>query len=713
MHKFYIAFLCCFLLVFQNSSVSAKAFKFQTKSEKSGDILFKANNLRHERELGLVIATGSVELIKGERVLRADTVSYNQRTDIVTATGNVVLMEPDGSVSFVDYAELTGDFKNGVVENIRILMSDGARLAAAGGRRIEGNKLELRKAVYSPCRSCPKENKTPLWQIKAIDVFHNKIDKNIEYRDAFMEFMGIPVFYTPYFTHPDPTVKRRSGLLIPKYSSNNILGVRVETPYYINIAAHKDATIRPIYTTKEGLVVAGEYRQRFIDGEIRLRGSGTNGTKVSGGKGFRGHFFGDFKHDLNKTWRSGGEVKLTSDDTYLQRYGFQDSDTLKSHAFLEGFRGQNYASIQSFFWRGLRNTDDPAQIPLILPMFEANFHTPMGQGNTFWKLDANLLSLERSEGVNSRRISLKNSIELPHITPLGDVYHFYGSLQTDVYHNSNYKNSSTFSGRIFPMVGVDWRLPLSRGTRFGTQLIEPVIGLQIGPNGGNSEKIPNEDSQDIEFDETNLFSRNRFTGLDRVEGGQRVYYGLKLGNISSATYSTGFIGQSYRISRNSDFAENSGLKENFSDIVGGLSIKPTKNTAIEYRFRLDKDNFSARRNEFSANAGPSLLRFNLNYNFFDEGSGSGEFTDREEITYGFSSQFSKAWSINASSTRDLQLSSTLNQKFGLNFHCDCFTMNLNFERTFTEDRDVKPSDTVFLKLIFKNLGTLYTEGGDS
>ena len=199
------------------------------------------------------------------------------------------------------------------------------------------------------------------------------------------------------------------------------------------------------------------------------------------------------------------------------------------------------------------------------------------------------------------------------------------------------------------------------------------------------------------------------TGVDRVEGGHRFYYGLRLGNISVNGYSDGFIGQSYRVRSNNDFADNSGLNDHFSDIVGKLSIRPSPDLQLQYRFRIDKDDFSARRNEFSANAGPPILKFNLNYSFFDEGSGSGEFTDREEVSYGFSSQLSKYWSLNASTRRDLQLSNTLSQGLGLSYACDCFTMNLSLIRTFTHDRDVKPSDTLFLQLIFKNLGGIFTQ----
>ena len=714
MQKILAAFLCCTLIISNANPTLSEAAQQQTLKNKSGDKLFKADRLRHEQELGLVIATGSVEMVEGNRVLRADVVTYNQKEDIVVASGNVVLMEPSGDVVFADHAELTGDFKDGIVQNIRILMADEARMAAIGGRRVGGERTELKKAVYSPCRTCESKSGTPLWRIKAVDVVHNKTEQSIEYRDAFMEFFGIPVLYTPYFVHPDPTVKRRSGFLAPRYGSESVLGVIFETPYYFNIAPDKDATLRPIITTNEGLVLAGEYRQRFVDSEIKLTGSGTHGTTQSGEQGFRGHFFSDFRADLNKTWRAGADIRLTSDDTYLQRYDFNSDDTLTNHVFVEGFRGQNYASAQGYFWRGLRGDDAPGTTPLIAPVLDFNAITPVGNGDARWAFDANLLSLSRSEGADSKRLSITNSWELPHVARTGEVYHLYASLQADAYYANNVQElgkavgttSSGVTGRLFPRIGLDWRFPFSRSAGTTTQIFEPVAGFQIAPNGGNPGQIPNEDSQDIEFDETNLFSRNRFTGLDRVEGGQRVYYGLRFGVFGATGYSDGFIGQSYRLRRDNNFSTTSGLNDHFSDIVGRVSIQPSSSVKLQYRFRLDKDDFSPRRNELSAYVGPGALNFNLNYSFFDEGSGSGEFTDREEITYGFSSRITPAWSINASTRRDLQASSTLNHNVGLTYECDCFTMKLTFTRTFTQNRDVRPSDTIFVRMIFKNLGEI-------
>ena len=181
---------------------------------------------------------------------------------------------------------------------------------------------------------------------------------------------------------------------------------------------------------------------------------------------------------------------------------------------------------------------------------------------------------------------------------------------------------------------------------------------------------------------------------------------MRFGVFGTSGYSDGFIGQSYRLRSDNNFSTTSGLNDDFSDIVGRVSIQPSTPVKLQYRFRLDKNDFSPRRNELSANVGPQALKLNLNYSFFDEGSGSGEFSDREEITYGFASQITPAWSIDASTRRDLQASSTLNHNIGLTYECDCFTMKLTFTRTFTQDRDVRPSDTIFIRLIFKNLGEI-------
>jgi LPS-assembly protein len=681
-------------------------------TDKDTPVLLKADQLRHERNLGIVVGRGNVEIAQGNRILRADTISYNQKTDILTATGNVVLMEPSGDITFADFVELSGDFKDGIVENIRILMSDDARLAAVGGRRIAGEVIEMNKVVYSPCRTCLGPGGPPLWQLKAVKVVHNKTEKTIEYYDAFMEFAGIPVLYSPYLSHPDPTVKRKTGFLTPRYGSDTELGAIVEIPYYFNIAPDKDATIQPIFTGNEGLVLTGEYRQRFTDGELKFEGSATRGSGSNESDENRGHFFGDVQFDLTDTWRTKLISELASDDTYLRRYRFRSPDPLTNHLIFEGFRSQNYASAEGYHWRGQSVSDEAGKTPIVAPLLNFNAVGSSGPFGGRWKIDANAMVLTRTNGTDSRRLSLLSGWELPHISSTGEIYRLYATLQTDGYLVDEVQEegkvagdlSSGFAGRVFPRIGLDWRLPFARPTGETTLVVEPMAGFMLSPNGGNPDKIPNEDSVDVEFDDTNLMSPSRFTGLDRVEGGQRVYYGLQLGAFGKSGHASGFLGQSYRIRRDNSFAVNSGLEENFSDIVGRVVIDPGYTIDAQYRFRLDKQTFEPLRNELQAKMGPEIFNVKVDYSFFGAGTGSGEFGDREEITTGFSSRIAKEWLLRGSTRRDLQSKDTLNFGLGIEYQCDCLNVALDFTRTFTSDRDLKPTDTIFVRFTFKNLG---------
>ena len=237
-------------------------------------VLIQADEMTQDQELGNVVARGKVEITQGERVLFADTVSYNQKTNTVTASGNVILLEPSGDTMFAEYVELTESMRDGVIRQIKVLLADNSRFAANTASRRNGTRTTMRKAVYSPCAVCQDDpEKAPLWQLKANTIVHDKTAQEIRYKDAWMEIYGIPVAYSPYFAHPDPSVDRKSGFLTPSFGSSGNVGAFFQAPYFWVIDDNKDATFAPIFTRDEGVVFAGEYRQRFNRGEIEFSGS--------------------------------------------------------------------------------------------------------------------------------------------------------------------------------------------------------------------------------------------------------------------------------------------------------------------------------------------------------------------------------------------------------------------------------------------------------
>ena len=681
-------------------------------SDRTLPLLFSADELEHDRELDVVVARGNVEAAYGDRTLLADSLTYNQRTNTLAASGNVSMLEPTGEVLFASHIEITGDLRDGIVDELRVLLSDGARIAAVGGRRTN-EILEMRQAVYSPCDLCP-ENPTrpPLWQVKAIKVVHDKARQNIEYSDAWLEMAGIPVAYTPYFSHPDPTVKRRSGFLAPSVGSSSQLGAVAEVPYFWAIDDTRDVTFRPMYASKEGPILAADYRDRLMSGKIDLNTSVAYDSDDS----VRGHVLGKGRFDLDDTWRWGFDAERATDDTYMRRFGFGSKSTLSSRLFAEGFRHRNYFVTNAYAFQGLRAIDDTDTAPYVLPMIDYNHIGEADRYGGRTELDAGVLGLTRPDGTDTRRLAMRTGWRRPFEGPIGDLYSFSVNLRGEAYQTDDLLRkgqvtpSDEFDGRVVPEASLNWRYPFVRDGGSVYQVIEPIGLFAVSPYGGNPDTIPNEDSLDFELDETNVFRPNRFTGLDRVEGGPRFGYGMRWAAFGDRGGSTSaLVGQSFRPKTDDTFGERSGMEDHFSDVVGRAHVSPGPNLDFLYRARWDKDNFAVRRNEVRMLAGPPVLRFDIGYAFFGFPTESG-FAPREEIQGSIIAQLTRHWTTRLTAIRDLadDLGGMRAAGVDLTYEDECFLLSLIATRTFYLDREIQPSDTIMVRFTFKTLGDFQT-----
>jgi len=699
------------------------------------EAVLTADELAYDNELGVVVARGNVEVTQGERTLLADIVTYNQRTNTVSASGNVSLIEPSGEVMFADYMELTDAMKDGVIRDIRILLTDNSRLAANGARRTGGNRTEMSKGVFSACKPCEDDPaRAPLWQLKARRVVHDQEEQVIRYNDAYMEMFGVPVAYTPYFQHPDPTVKRQSGFLVPTHVYNSNLGFMSGVPYFWAIDKDKDVTLLPMYSTKKGPVGRMEYRQVFSNGGLTVDGSvartdqgitqlyDTTDATTTEENQLRGHVFGRGRWDIDDTWRTGFDVQRASDKTYLSLYKITNTDlynqntqTLTSNAYVEGFMGRSYASANAYAFQGLRPTDTGRTTPYVPVMWDYNYVSEATSHGGRFNLDANTMVLGRTNGADSRRMSVIGGYQVPYISPIGEVYRFSATVQGDVYSESNVQDQGRpdvdhngVAGRLFPQLGVQWSLPFVRQGEEYRQLIEPVLGGFVSPNGRNPSSISNEDSIDIEFDDTRLWSPNRFTGTDRVDSGVRGIYGMRTGVYhTSGSYATAFFGQSYNVRPNEQFTEGSGLGGNLSDYVARMEVSPHPWFDVITRFRLNKDDFGISRNETIAVIGPPILQFQGSY----VRAPSTQFSNgRVQQAAGYlSSKIDDNWTVHINGLRDLNDGNGLgwvNYGAGALYSDECFIFDVRWLRTFTPNQEVAAGDTIYFKLTFRLLGDL-------
>lgn len=681
-------------------------------------VVIVADELIHDRALDTVSARGNVEIQYGDYLLRAESVNYSTGRDEATATGSVVLVEPAGTTLFADHMALTGDLKTGVIEELRVLLADGSRMAARNARRTDGRRTEMDHGVYSPCDVCAEDpDRARLWQVKSLRVVHDQERKQITYNHSWLEVLGIPVLYIPYLTHPDPSVKRRSGLLAPSYSSNTTTGTSITTPYYVVIDDQQDMTLSPMMTAKQGLVLGGEYRLRTYDGLLNMEGSITHDRSNR----IRNHLYLTAETDLDETWRAGTRVELTSDDTYLRRYGFGAPSVMRTRGYVEGFSGRSYASLEGYRFQTLTTpaagvTRD--QVPLVMPLAEWSLVGTPGIRGGYHTLEASTAILYRERGPQSRRLTTGWGWHLPYIAPTGEVYQLDLGLRGDFYsveRVNDPRRTTPYTGtalRVLPEASLTWSLPLARRHATFNEVIEPIVQGVISPRGQNSGKIPNEDSQDFEFDDTNLFRTNRFTGYDRVETGTRINYGLRYAAYGQSIGQVEvMIGQSYHLNASDIFSPTSGLRDRFSDYVGRILVRPSENVDLLYRFRLDHSNFKSQRNELSAVVGPPLLRTSVTYTSLAANplQGPDYRQRREEIAVGISSQLTRYWSASASLRNDLGPGGGPRSVGGqITYDDECLTFVTDIRRDYTSDRDYRGGFSVGLRVVFKTLGETAT-----
>src|SRR5215813_4221688 len=321
-------------LQFPKRPPPAKKSKIALEREKSGQkqMLVQANEINYDYANNRVAAVGNVQIYYGDSTLEANRVVYDQKTKRLHAEGNVRLTEQDGKVTYGEVIDLSDDYRDGFVDSLRLDAPDQTRMAASRAERSSGNFTVFHNGVYTACAPCKDDpKKPPLWQVKAARIIHDQTEKMIYFEDARLEFFGRPLAWLPYFSAPDPTVKRKTGVLAPSLSSSSVYGGAIEAPYYWALAPDYDATFAPKITTKQGPLLQGEFSQRLINGAYAIRAAGiyqldkdyfirSDGTTTPGYRDWRGSLESTGLFVLNEKWLWGWDGVLLSDKTFFQDY---------------------------------------------------------------------------------------------------------------------------------------------------------------------------------------------------------------------------------------------------------------------------------------------------------------------------------------------------------------------------------------------------------
>jgi LPS-assembly protein len=732
------------------------------------DIIYlEADQLINESGENVLIAEGNVEGRYQDRTLRADRVTYNNETGQVIAIGDVVLIDPTGATQFADQIELSGELEAGSATNFTARFEEGGILGASFVVRDSQEGVELYNAYYTacePCRDDAAEGKDPTWQIKARKVKQNPDRNSIEYRDAIFQLAGVPVFYTPFLSHPDPSAKRASGLLAPFGGITGDKGLGIEIPYYWAIDKYTEATLTPHIYSKVNPLLKVDLRRKFYSGEVNINGSITYGSafdnngdpfddptrftnqdEATTGRRLRSHVFADGIFSLTDDWTTGFGLQAASDDLYLRRYDLNQfpsesglyqsaGNRLISQAFALGQTDNTRFSISTFGFQSLRTSitrssadstmfnvfrEDDSILPIALPKVELNHFVtdPVIGGRA--ELFGDLTLLSRKNGEDYLRGTGGISYDKRWIAPGGLEVKPFGELRYDYIELETEDGQSRDFSRNLGQVGVDIRYPFIKHAAGSNIVIEPRVQVTQsfgdGELGNFSEIIGDasstqlfQDSIGLDFDRANFFASNKSLGYDFWQEGLRADVGASVSADWGKSRASLFLGQSYASDFDDSFARNSGLEGDKSDIVGEAEYAFSNKFSLKSRVRFDDDDGEFRTIDTSLRYTGDRIKTNWRYYRINTASPSNSSATltvpAEEISGNITVKLAKNWSTRYSTYYDIDADTARRQELGLIYDDQCTRIELFYNQTRNNIGVVGDNEGFGIRLSLLTLG---------
>jgi len=492
------------------------------------DIIYlEADSLINNENDGVLIASGQVIGKYQERTLRAEKVVYTLATGVVIASGNVVLIDPNGSTQYASKLELSNELETGTATDFTARQVGNGLTSAAFATRTENGEIELYNAYYTACKLCKEKGKTkkPSWRIKARKVRQDKKTRTFRYNSALLEIGGLPLFWTPYLAHPDPSAERSSGFLTPFVGVTSSKGFNIRAPYYWAINEYTEATLTPNLYQNVNPMMKYQFIRKFNTGALSVDGSLTyssffdrdgnefnpddfqNPSQVPTGKKLRSHTFIKGLFSPSKTWSYGFGLELSSDDDYLNRYNLEEASERfgvynpvgrrnTSQAFIVGQQEDFRFSASTVGYQDLRSNfienvgtglitvsePDDRELPILAPKIEVEKYwtDPIFKGRI--KGYGDLTALTRDIGNNYLRGTAgidysKNTVTAVGLelkTFLNSRYDFY-KIKPEDKTNANY-DSIEFQ-RNLGQVGFDARYPFIKRGKNINLIVEPRVQL--------------------------------------------------------------------------------------------------------------------------------------------------------------------------------------------------------------------------------------------
>ena len=576
---------------------------------------------------------------------------------------------------------------------------------------VSENKTIIQKGIFTTCKR--NDEKCPPWTIGASEIMHDKKKKTIYYKKAWLKIYDVPIMYFPKFFHPDPTVKRQSGFLMPSISNSSSIGAGINLPYYFALADHKDLTIKPKIYSEENPVIQTEYRhvtkksKTIVDVSFHHGYKNTTSTKTSGS---RNHLFlkSNIDLDLENFDESNAEINIqrTSNDTYLRIHGLQselitNNSLLNSNLELNFLKNDMSLDLNFNVYKDLNKTDN--RYEYIAPKFD--FKNKLLFSEKYGNFDFKSSGYYKNYNSNVKETYFINDFlwkSNNFISYNGLISNFEGvfkNLNYDATKSTSLKNDKT-NIEIAPALALKTSYPLKREDNEKNEIFSPTLMVRYAPLPMN-----NLENENLRLTTDNMFSLNKIddttieNGATLAIGADYNYYDKNLGlNRLESSF-----GQVYSLSNNTNMPSQSSLDQKTSDFVGKIKYNFNQDSSLSYNFSLDHNFAETNYNEVS-----STFKINnlvANFDYVEESNFIG---DNNYLNAGLQLEIDPSNSFSFKTRKNYKTDITEFYNLQYLYENDCLKAGIEFNRNYYNDKDLETEDTLLLTLTIIPFGKINT-----
>jgi len=737
-NKFFIFFFAVFLsfVCFSNARETTNVLKIQADKidySQNDEVLNATGNVKINHENGIEVRTSKVtynkkdglvkidsqfELIdKNKRSIIGEQLLYNINEQLITAEKKIIFKDEKNNKFFLSKIITDDKFVNILgydlvtdLEKSPDFKNSKPRLEAKKVN-IKDNISTLYDARFTTCREENKIEGCPYWNLKADEIVHDRTEKSLSYKNAKLDLNEVPVLYTPYFSHPDPTVKRKSGFLAPSFSSLGQIGNTIKIPYFFAVSENRDLTLSPVYYFDQHPLLLAEYREKFKNGDFSLEGGITQGYKKTNSTntpGSKHHLFGNYNQSfLNKVLDDDNlNIKLqrvsnptylrvnkinSTDDKFKRNLIKEDLTQLNNEISLNSFSKNEKLNLKVAANQNIGVTKTSDQYEYIYP--EINFKKFNLFQETFYDSNFNSIFRQINKNTNQNKTSLVNNFyanSQNYYLDNGIGYKFLGQLN-NINYDSNFNDpKKNTHAQINPVLGIDGSYPLSKKHEVKEEYFIPRILTRYSPG-----KMKNAKNNDLLLTTDNIFSFDRMNNEELIEKNLSFNLGfdwiLKDDKKNLSSPKTEFsLGQVIKFDKDLDMPTKSSLDKKKSDFVTKFLYSNPNNFEITSKNSL-ADNFKD-LNYNDINLKTYFQKTSINFNFVEKNNYVG--AERKYIA-NLISPISSNFNIKFETEKDLKTDQFTNNKFLVEYINECIKYGLTIRKDYNSDKDLKPGTNIF------------------